>query len=454
MMTADTIAAIATANGESGVAIIRVSGPQALAVADLVFRCKGLPPSQRPTHTISWGHVRDAGRTVDEALLLIMRAPHSYTCEDVVEFQCHGGAITPKQVLRAVLQAGARTAEPGEFTYRAFLNGRMDLVQAESVNDLIRSRSDRAARLALEQMEGRLSRQFTTLYQRMVAVAADLEATLDFPDDELPPAVLPEIARETAAIITQVSELLAHWQDGHRLREGLTVVIAGRPNAGKSSLLNALLGKERAIVSHEPGTTRDFIEELYVVDGIPLRLIDTAGLRETASAIEQEGVRRTRDQLKKADLYIYLLDASQPLHADDLANLAPWPRERCLVVLNKIDLGDRTLKAPLQGRATVATSILQNIGIENVVSSLKTLMGKIINVEALPDAVISERHYHHLNKARHELIDAIASIKDNADQLIAAHHLRRALDLVGEITGSTATDDILSAIFSKFCVGK
>ena len=454
MITADTIAAIATANGESGVAIIRVSGPQALAVADLVFRCTGLPPSQRPTHTITWGHIRDAGRTVDEALLLIMRAPHSYTCEDVVEFQCHGGAVTPKQVLRAVLQVGARTAEPGEFTYRAFLNGRMDLVQAESVNDLIRSRSDRAARLALEQMEGRLSRQFTNLYQRMVAVAADLEATLDFPDDELPPAVLPEIARETSAIITQISELLVHWQDGHRLREGLTVVIAGRPNAGKSSLLNALLGKERAIVSHEPGTTRDFIEELYVVDGIPLRLIDTAGLRESASAVEQEGVRRTRDQLKKADLYIYLMDASQPIHADDLANLAPLPRDRCLVVLNKIDLGHQAQKEPLEGLATVATSILQDIGIECVVISLKGLIGKIINVEALPESVISERHYHHLNKARHELITCLAAIKENAEQLIAAHHMRRAIDLVVALTGSTATEDILTAIFSKFCVGK
>ena len=454
MTTADTIAAIATAPGEGGIAIIRVSGPDALSVADRVFQGKGPPPSQRPTHTIAWGRIMDQGRTVDEALLLIMRAPHSYTCEDVVELQCHGGAITPQQVLRAVLQAGARPAEPGEFTYRAFINGRMDLVQAESVNDLIRSRSERAARLAWEQMEGRLSSQFAGLYRQLVAVAADLEATLDFPDDELPPTVLSDIARELGALIDQIGALLVHWQDGHRLREGLTVVIAGRPNVGKSSLMNALLGRERAIVSHEPGTTRDFIEERFVVDGLPLRLIDTAGLRETASAVEREGVRRTRDQLGKADLYLYLVDASQPLAPEDLANLEPLPKDRCLLVFNKIDLGKWAADQAPDGLTAIEISTLQYIGIETLINSLKNIIGNIINLDAIPDAVISERHYHHLNQARHELKAASAAVHENADQLIAAHHVRQAINLLGALTGSTATDDILSAIFSKFCVGK
>lgn len=454
MMTDDTIAAIATANGASGIAIIRVSGPQALAVADQIFQCKGARPSERQTHTIVWGRVMDADQLVDEALLLIMRAPHSYTGEDVVEFQCHGGAVTSKLVLRAALQAGARAAEAGEFTYRAFINGRMDLVQAEAVNDLIHSRSERAAKLAVEQLEGHLSRQFTGLYQRMVGVAADLEATLDFPDDELPPTVLPKIAEEISAIIASISALLASWQDGHRLREGLTVVIAGRPNVGKSSLLNALLGKERAIVSHEPGTTRDFIEEMFVVDGIPLRLIDTAGLRETSCSIEQEGVRRTRDQLKKADLYLYLLEASQPVHADDLANIAQLPDQRCLIVLNKIDLGKSADLCAFEGRPTVETSVLHSIGIDDIMKSLKTMIGTILRYESIPESVISERHYRILNKARHTLKDGLTAASDPARQVIAAHHVRQAMDLIGTITGNSATDDILSAIFSKFCVGK
>lgn len=454
MMTDDTIAAIATANGAGGIAIIRVSGPQALAIADQIFLCKGARPSARDTHTIAWGRVMEAGQLVDEALLLIMRAPHSYTGEDVVEFQCHGGAVTPKWVLRAALQAGARAAEAGEFTYRAFINGRMDLVQAESVNDLIHSRSERAARLALEQMEGHLSRQFTGLYQRMVGVAADLEATLDFPDDELPPTVLPKIAEEISAVVASISALLASWQDGHRLREGLTVVIAGRPNVGKSSLLNALLGKERAIVSHEPGTTRDFIEEMFVVDGMPLRLIDTAGLRETSCSIEQEGVRRTRDQLKKADLYLYLLDASQPVHAEDLANIAQLPDQRCLIVLNKIDLGNNGDQRALTGRPIIEASALHLTGIECITNALKSLIGSVINYESIPASVISERHYHILNKARHALKDGLASVQDSTDQVIAAHHIRQAIDLIGAITGNSATEDILSAIFSKFCVGK
>ena len=454
MTTDDTIAAIATATGEGGIAIIRISGPQALAVADRVFHCHGKPPSQRPTHTITWGHIVDQKQTLDDGLLLIMRAPRSYTCEDVVELQCHGGTVTPRQILRAVLQAGARMAEPGEFTYRAFINGRLDLVQAESVNDLIRSRSERAARLAREQMEGHLSSQFNSIYQQLVTVAADLEATLDFPDDELPTTVLPEIAKRIEFIILQINEMLKHWQDGHRLREGLSVVIAGRPNVGKSSLLNVLLGKERSIVSHQPGTTRDFIEENYLMDGVPLRIIDTAGLRETACSVEQEGIRRAYEQLKKADIYLYLIDASKPLPAEDLNHISQLPKDRCIIVLNKVDLGKIPVSEFLKDYKKCDVSILQYIGIEEIKEIIKDIISKFIKSESLPDAVISERHYHHLNKARHELRNGISSINDKNDQLIAAHHVRQAIDLIGMITGNNATEDILSAIFSKFCVGK
>jgi tRNA modification GTPase len=454
MLTNDTIAAIATASGDGGIAIIRISGPQALEITDRVFRCKGSPPSKRPTHTITHGHIVADGQIVDEGLLLVMRAPKSYTCEDVVELHSHGGTVTSKLVLRAVLQAGARTAEPGEFTYRAFINGRMDLVQAESVNDLIRSRSERAAHLALEQMEGHLSKQFNDLYQNLLSIAADLEATLDFPDDELPPAVLPDIATRINCSILKINELLTRWQDGHRLREGLSVVIAGRPNVGKSSLLNALLGKERAIVSHQPGTTRDFIEELYVIDGVPLRIIDTAGLRETECDIEQEGVRRTHDQIRRANFYLYLLDASAPIQDDDLENIAKLPKDRCILVLNKIDLGKFIQKHLCEGPLVVETSIKQNIGIESIIESIRMLIGRFINLESLPDAVISERHYHDLNKARHELQTGLDGIKSGNDQLLSAHHVRQAIGLIGMITGNDTSEDILSAIFTKFCIGK
>lgn len=454
MTTNDTIAALATPSGEGGIAIVRISGPQALDIADRVFRCTGLPPSQRPTHTITHGQVIADGHLVDEGLLLIMRAPKSYTREDVVELHSHGGMVTPKLTLRAVLQAGARPAEPGEFTYRAFINGRMDLVQAEAVNDLIRSRSERAAQLALEQMEGRLSRQFAAIYQNLVALAADLEATLDFPDDELPPAVLPDIIKRMDGSISRIKELLEHWQDGHHLREGLAVVIAGRPNVGKSSLLNALLGKERAIVSHQPGTTRDFIEEIYLVDGVQLRIIDTAGLRETECTVEREGVRRAKDQIRKADFYLYLLDASAPLRNDDLENIAKLPKDRCILVLNKVDLGQVISKSSFNNLISVETSINQNIGVESIKEYLRMLMGKFINLESMPDAVISERHYHHLNKARHELQSGLAALKSSNDQVISAHHVRQAMSIIGVITGGDASEDILSSIFSKFCIGK
>ena len=454
MLINDTIAAIATASGDGGIAIIRVSGPQALTVVDRVFQCKGHPPSQRPTHTITWGHIVTHGQKLDEGLLLIMRAPRSYTCEDVVELQCHGGRVAPAQILRAVLEAGARLAEPGEFTYRAFIHGRLDLVQAESVNDLIRSRSERAAHLALEQLEGRLSSQFNAIYQQLVSIAADLEATLDFPDDELPPTVLPEISNKIDSITLKINYLLGKWQDGHRLREGLSVVIAGRPNVGKSSLLNALLGKERAIVSHQPGTTRDFIEEQFVVNGIPLRIIDTAGLRASDCAIEQEGVRRTRDQIKQANFYLYLLDASAPLHEADMENLKMLPQERCILILNKIDIGIVIQKSAIYGYKTIESSIIHDIGIELIKKEITNLISSFIQIESMPRAIISERHYHQLNKARHELRDGLEIMKNNGDQLIAAYHLRQAVGMIGAIIGKNVTDDIMTSIFSTFCIGK
>lgn len=454
-MTGDTIAAIATAPGEGGIAIIRISGPQALLVADRVFSCRGRPPSQRPTQTFTWGHIRDQDkRYVDEGLLLIMRAPHSYTREDVVELQCHGGMITPRQVLHVVLQNGARMAEPGEFTYRAFINGRMDLVQAESVNDLIRARSDRAVRLAWEQREGRLSQQFNKLYQRLLPIAADLEATLDFPEDELPPAVMPEILKKIELIMGNIDELLAHWQDGHRAREGLSLVIAGRPNVGKSSILNLLLGQNRAIVSHQPGTTRDVIEESYYVEGVQIRIFDTAGLRTSECVVEQEGIRRARSQLQQADLFLYVFDASQPLTEDDQKIISSLPKGRGLLVANKVDLGIIIQNSFLNDFHVVKTSSLLLTGIELLKKEIEIIVSGFFNLKSMPETIISERHFHLLNQARHELRDGILILRESNDQILAAHHVRLAIKEVAKIVGADVTEDIFLSIFSKFCIGK
>ena len=287
---------------------------------------------------------------LDEVLLLIMRSPQSYTAEDVIELQGHGGNVAAKRILRRALDAGARMAEPGEFTKRAFINGRIDLLQAEAVLDLVHAGSDRAAAAAIEQLEGKLSCSFNEIYDSLVSVAADLEATLDFPDDELPESTMPELSRRlNDSRILRIGNLISTWDEGHILREGALVVISGKPNVGKSTMMNTLLGRDRAIVSQIPGTTRDTIEERYVLDGIPLRLVDTAGLRETQCEIEQEGVRRARAQLQKADLHLYLVDASTPLDDDDRDHLAALKSEKCVVVLNKSDLGRVVLPDQIPG---------------------------------------------------------------------------------------------------------
>jgi len=288
----DTIAAIATAPGEGAIAIVRLTGPASHAIADHIFKGKGAPPSRRPGQSFLHGSIISTNGMADEVILLIYRAPHSYTREDAIEIQGHGGFAAAKRILRAVLEAGARMAEPGEFTKRAFLSGRIDLLQAEAVLDLIRARSDRAADAALEQLTGSLSKDFDELYDHTLALAANLEATLDFSEDELPESVMLDVITRRHDVESEFKSLLDSWDEGHLLREGALVVISGKPNVGKSTLLNALVGKDRAIVNPMAGTTRDTIEEQLVISGFMVRIIDTAGLRESPCEIEKEGVSR------------------------------------------------------------------------------------------------------------------------------------------------------------------
>ena len=451
----DTIAAIATALGEAGISVVRVSGPYALPIADRVVRQRKELPSQRPAGTFALEQVIDGERVVDQALVLIMRGPHSYTGEDVVEFQGHGGSQCAKSILRVVCNAGARLAEPGEFTQRAFLNGRMDLVQAEAVLDLIHARSNRAAAAALDQLQGQLSQAMNGIYDDLIALAADLEATLDFPEDELPDAVLPEIIDRGQASASQIQRWLDTWEEGHLLRDGALVVIAGRPNAGKSTLLNALLGRERAIVSGIPGTTRDTIEEDIVLKGIPIRLIDTAGLRETECEIEQVGIARTHQKRLQADLEIYLIDATLPPDSHEINNLSTDFQKRRLVILNKIDQANPEWKSH-QNTIDIQLSLIKSVDIERVKDLISGKLVSGLDLEARPHAVISERHYQLLSQAKHELEAVLAMLlTSHEDEVaLASTRMRDVLDLLGTITGRTYHDELLNTIFSRFCIGK
>lgn len=452
----DTIAAIATAPGEGGVAIVRISGPNSLNIADDLFRCARPKPSSRPSHVILHGHVRDSSGDLDEALLLIMRSPQSYTAEDVIEIQCHGGSLAARRILRRVVDAGARLAEPGEFTKRAFLNGRMDLVQAEAVLDIVRARSERAAAAALDQLEGKLSERINALYDQLMSVTADIEATLDFPEDELPATTIAEILARLAAAEKSAADLLSTWDEGHLLRAGALVVIAGKPNVGKSTLLNGLLGRPRAIVSHLPGTTRDTIEEGLVIDGIPIRLVDTAGLRDAESEVEQEGIRRTIAHIEKADLHLYVLDASRRLAHDDTAQLGKLSPATCVVVLNKVDLGTAVKPADLNVLTCVQTCLVRGTGVEDVRDAIRAKLESNIDVSAPPHAVISERHRQLLRNAQQDINMAIGLLKADPEEAaaIAASHLRSALEAVGSITGRVYQEELLANIFSRFCIGK
>ena len=449
----DTIAAIATPPGEGGVGIVRISGPQVWPIADAVFQPMDRQPvSQREHGTFVYGKViEDGGDEIDTGLALIMRAPKSYTCEDVVEIQGHGGAVGMRRILRRVLQAGARMAEPGEFTKRAFLNGRIDLLQAEGIFDLIRARSDRAASAAMEQMEGKLSRHFGIIYDAFLEVAANLETTLDFVEDELPDDVFSGIADLLDRTFLSLDNLLDTWDEGRLLREGARVVILGRPNAGKSTLLNALLGFDRAIVSSTAGTTRDTIEEGYVLDGIPLRITDTAGLRETDCEIEAEGIRRAEAHSQEAHLSVYLVDASQPLHEEDQVRLRKIDPERSIVVLNKVDRGRQ-----LQGVDGVEASLISGEGVEELKRAMAAALERDANLQAPPHAVISERHRHLLILAHKEARQARDFLNRDVEEnaVLATEHLRSALEYLGQVTGRVYHEELLDSIFSRFCIGK
>ncbi|PAW80838.1 MAG: tRNA uridine-5-carboxymethylaminomethyl(34) synthesis GTPase MnmE [Pedosphaera sp. Tous-C6FEB] len=481
-MLADTIAAIATPLGEGGLAVLRVSGPQALAVADKVFVPVGKSsqkPSAAASHTVHYGRVERDGRFVDEVLVAVLRAPRTFTREDTVELSCHGGLLPAKLVLDALLAAGARLAGPGEFTQRAFLNGRIDLAQAEAVADVIHARTELALTAAGEQLAGKLSQRIHQLRDDLMRTLAHVEAHIDFPDEDIAPDTRDLLIERLHRAVGFMDELLRTANEGQILRRGIRAAIIGRPNAGKSSLLNQLLGHDRAIVSPIAGTTRDTIEETANVRGIPVVFVDTAGLRDSRDVIEIEGIRRTRAMVAKAELVLHVLDASEPLSPEDEQFLAEFAGKKRIVVWNKADLprvGDlqspsAMLGAPLvesqpgsPGKSAdgvlgpvpppVAVSCLTGAGIEGLKDAIRrAVWDGEIRAEML-QVMINSRHQEALQRAVSSTTGAIAALRDNLTLELAAMDLRIAVNAVGEVVGKTTTEDLLDSIFSQFCIGK
>lgn len=455
----DTIAAISTAPGEAGIAIVRVSGPRSLAIADRIFHGVGPAPSQRAPRTFVLGRVRGPGSgkdevDLDEVILLIYRAPHSYTREDVVEIQGHGGRACAQRVLRAVMEAGARLAEPGEFTKRAFLNGRLDLLQAEAVADLIKAKSERAAVAALDQLDCSLSIVIQRSYDDIIMCASDLEASLDFVEDEGYVNDSTDIVHALRSVRSRLQALILTWDEGRILRDGALVVISGRPNVGKSTLFNALLGMDRAIVTDTPGTTRDTIEESVILDGAPVRLIDTAGIGEPECQIEREGVRRAQASRERADIVIYVVDWSEPLRDEDLVSLNQLKPRRHIVVVNKTDLSGRMTDRSFGASPVVRCSSVDRTGLTELKEAIISCLG--LQQDAPPHAVVSERHRSILQDTLESVDEAIDLLHgrglDVAD--LAAAALRYGLERLGTATGKVYGDELLKAIFSRFCVGK
>jgi tRNA modification GTPase len=443
----DTIAAPATAAGSAAVAIVRLSGPLALGIARDLAR---IEPRPRLAELCAF---RDAGGAViDHGLLLFFPSPHSYTGEDVVELQCHGGRVVSDALLQRAFALGARAAEPGEFTLRAYLNDKLDLLQAEAIADLIASGSRQAARAAQRSLDGEFSAAVATLQAALTKLRVRVEAWLDFPDEELPFDAAPQCAAELDALLTDLEALTTRARSGRALRDGLSVAIAGPPNAGKSSLLNRLAGYDAAIVTDIPGTTRDPLREQLLLDDLPVTIVDTAGLRETADPIEREGVRRTRVEVTRADRVLWVVDARTAL-ATSLgeARAAIGAEAPFTLLLNKTDLTDAAAAASEQGGVTIVRlSALTGAGIDLLVAHLKEVAG--LGPEVVGAFSARRRHLDALARVRGHLVAARAEL-DGALEL-TAEQLRRAQTALGELTGELTSDDLLGEIFATLCIGK
>ncbi|MBI3900689.1 MAG: tRNA uridine-5-carboxymethylaminomethyl(34) synthesis GTPase MnmE [Chlamydiia bacterium] len=443
----DPIAAIATPPGEGAIAVIRLSGPNSLTIADLFFSKK---ISTCQTHTAHYGKILDSEKkTLDHVLLLLMKGPRSYTGEDTVEIFCHGGNLIAQKVLTRVYQLGARPAEPGEFSLRAFLNGKIDLAQAEAVQTMIAAKNEQAMKQAEKQLEGVLSKTISSFQKELTEIAAILEASVDFPEEDLQFSAREEMKRMLETSYQKMERLQKTFSDGKILQSGISLCLIGAPNVGKSSLMNALLGYNRAIVTEIAGTTRDLIQEDLRLGNLHFRLIDTAGIRETDELIEQEGIRRSTKAMNDADLILIILDASRPLHQNESTLLQTTPEEKRVVVWNKIDLGsiDPTI-SPL------GISAKKQLGLDLLKQAIEQKIWKEGAPEKDQMLITNLRHYQALTNAMQNVQIAIEGISNQAFPELIAADVRSSLHELGTILGTNVTEEILSAIFSKFCLGK
>ncbi len=443
----ETIAAIATAPGEGAVAIVRISGDLAIEVAKKVYSGS---LDRYASHTLHFGRIIDQeGQTVDEVLIAVMRAPKSYTGEDTIEIQCHGGSLISRRVLSVVLEAGARAALPGEFTFKAYMNGKLDLAQAEAVQQLIAAKNDLAANAAGQQLSGALSLKVQALQRELVDIAAMLEAWVDFPEEGLEFAAISDVIATLEKTRTKILNLSSTFEDGKVLHEGLSLCLVGAPNVGKSSLMNALLGKERAIVTDVPGTTRDLLEAEMRLGGLHFKLLDTAGIRETTEVIEQEGIRRSIGAMQDADLILFVLDAHRGISEEEKLLMEKAPAEKTLLLWNKIDVSNAAAPS-----GAVGVSAKTGEGLE----LLKSLLDQKIWRSGPPSkeevVITSARHKQALDQAAEALSELIQGLRSGTSPEFLSSDMRKALFELGTIIGLDITEDILSAIFSKFCVGK
>jgi len=458
-MFEDTIAAISTAMAPSGIGIVRISGPEAFAIADKIYRSpkQGKKLADQKAYTVHYGRIFDQGEDIDEVLVMLMRNPHSYTGEDTVEIDCHGGVLATRKVLEAAIHAGARPAEPGEYTKRAFLNGRMDLSQAEAVMDIISAKNEYALKSSFRQLKGSLSARIGEVRSALLYETAHIEAALDDSEHMSLDGYSEELERVIAAQREKIAKLLSSADSGKLMQEGIKTVIAGKPNAGKSSLLNLLAGEERAIVTDIAGTTRDILEEQINIRGITLRMLDTAGIREASDKIEQIGVERAKEQIRDADLVLYVVDSSVPLDENDKEILQLIRDKKAIVLLNKNDLETAVREEDIRAQVdypVLSISARNKNGLDELEETIEKLFfhGKItFNDEVY---ITSARHKSALEDADKSLGFVLQSIEDGMPEDFWSIDLMGAVDALGRITGESLGEDLVNEIFAKFCMGK
>lgn len=459
-MDLDTITSISTPMGEGAIGIVRLSGPQAVEIADKLYKGKHLL-NDVPSHTINYGHIIDpeSKEVVEEVMVSVLRAPKTFTREDIIEINCHGGILTINRVLELTMTYGARMAEPGEFTKRAFLNGRIDLSQAEAVMDFIRSKTDRASKVAMNQIEGRLSDLIKKQRQSILEILAQVEVNIDYPEyDDVEDATTEFLLEQSKEIKQEINRLLDTGAQGKIMREGLSTVIVGKPNVGKSSMLNNLIQDNKAIVTEVAGTTRDVLEEYVNVRGVPLRLVDTAGIRETEDIVEKIGVERSRKALSQADLILFVLNNNEALTQEDYTLYEVVKNEDVIVIVNKMDLEQNIdineVKDMIGDTPLIQTSMLKQEGIDELEIQIRDLFfgGEVQNQDTT--YVSNSRHISLLKQARQTIQDAIDAAESGVPMDMVQIDLTRTWEILGEIIGETASDELIDQLFSQFCLGK